>query len=73
VYPPRRCANDANIAAHERRFQHVGGIHRRAHGGALPDQVVQLVHEQDEVAIGLQRLHQAAEALLVLPAERGSR
>src|SRR2546426_5316395 len=37
---------------------------------ALPDEVVQLVHEQDHVRVGRQLAHQAPDPLLVLPAER---
>src|SRR2546426_11022240 len=40
---------------------------------ALPDEVVQLVHEQDHVRVGRQLAHQAPDPLLVLPAERRDR
>src|SRR6185503_8858973 len=59
--------------AHQRGLQHVRRIHRRAHRRALADEVVQLVHEQNEIAIRLQRLHQPAQPFLVLAAERGAR
>src|SRR6267378_2481613 len=67
-----RRANDTDVAAHERGFEHVGGVHRRSHRRALADQVVQLVHEENEIAIGLERLHQTPDALFVLAPEGGT-
>ncbi len=45
-------ADHAHVATHERRLQHVRRVHRDAHRGPLPDQVVQLVHEEDQIGIG---------------------
>ena len=43
----RRRADDAQLAARQRRLQHVGGVHR-ALGRARADEGVQLVDEDDE-------------------------
>jgi len=73
VLASRGRADDADVAAHQRGFQHVGRVHRGAERGALADQVVQLVHEQDQVGVGRQLAHQFADPLFVLPAERRPR
>ena len=44
-----RRAHDAKVAAHERRLEHVRGVHRRADRRPLADQVVQLIDEQNGV------------------------
>ena len=50
------CADDLDFAAGQRRFQHIGGVHR-PFGVACADQVVHLVDEQDDIArpCGLRR------------------
>ena len=68
VLVARRRADDAKVAANERGLEHVRRVHRGADRGALPDQIVQLVDEQDHVA-GRGRLgDDDANSLLVLAA-----
>ena len=70
VLVARRRADDAEVAAHERGLEHVGRVHRRADRRALPDQIVQLVDEQDHVARRGRFGDDAANSLLVLAAIR---
>ena len=65
-------SNDAKIAADERGLEHVRRVHRRAEGRALPDEIVQLVDEQDDVARGPRLIHEPSYALLVLAAIRSA-
>ncbi len=70
VFFAGRGADHANVAAHQRGLQHVGGVHRGAQRGSLAHKVVQLVDEQDQVGIGGKGLDQAPQALFVLAAKR---
>ena len=54
VLVERGGADAVQLAARQRRLQHVGGVHR-ALGLAGADQGVQLVDEQDDVALGRRR------------------
>ena len=68
VLVERGGADAVQLAARERGLQHVGGVHR-ALGLAGADQGVQLVDEQDDVALGRGHLLQhGLEALLELAA-----
>ena len=79
---PSRCAcgtrrawsrRRAQLAARERRLEQVGGVDR-ALGGARADDRVQLVDEQDDLALGLLDLLQhRLEAVLELAAVLGAR
>ena len=68
----RRGADHPDVSAHERGLQHVGGVHRSPERRPLADQVVQLVHEEDEVGISRQLAQQPPDALLVLTPEGGA-
>ncbi len=69
VLVERRGADAAQIAARQRRLQHVGGVDRPL-GSARADQRVQLVDEQDDAAGGrLDLLEDGLEPLLELAAE----
>ena len=64
VLVERRRADAAQLAARERRLQHVGGV-GGAFGGAGADDRVQLVDEEDDLALGLLDLAQhGLEAVL---------
>ena len=67
-----RRPDHAKIAAHQRRLEHVAGVHGRAHRRPLADQVVQLVDEQDDVASGRHTVDQTRDPRFVLPTVRGS-
>ena len=54
VLVERGGADAAQLAAGERRLEHVGGVHR-ALGRARADHGVQLVDEEDDLALGLRR------------------
>ncbi len=72
VLVERGGADAVQLAAGQRRLQHVGCVHR-ALGRARADQSMQLVDEQDHVAFGrLDLLQDALEALLELAAELGA-
>ena len=73
VLAARGRADDPDVTPHQGGLQHVGRIHGGAERGALSDEVVQLVDEQDQVRVGGQLADQLADALLVLTAERGAR
>ena len=61
------------LAAREHRLEQVGGVHR-ALGRAGADDRVQLVDEQDDLALGvLDLLEHGLEALLELAAVLGAR
>src|SRR4029079_3903684 len=45
----RRRSDNPEVAADQRRLEHVRGIHGGAEGGALADEIVQLVDEEDDV------------------------
>jgi len=72
VLAPRGRADDPDVATHQGGLQHVGRVHGGAEGGALSDEVVQLVDEQDEVRVGGQLADELPDALLVLTAERSA-
>ena len=67
VLVERGGADAMQLAARERRLEHVGGVHR-AFGLAGADQRVQLVDEQDHVAGGRHLLQHGLEPLLELAA-----
>ena len=52
VLVERRRADDVHLASGERRLEHVAGVHR-ALGRAGPDERVQLVDEEDDLALVL--------------------
>ena len=58
VLVERRRADAAKLAARERRLQQVRGVHR-AFGGARADNRVQLVDEEDDLALATPRLPSA--------------
>jgi hypothetical protein len=64
-------ADDLDLTARERRLEDGGGVYR-ALGGARPDEVVDLVYEQDDVAVVGDLLHYLLEALLELAAVLGA-
>ena len=73
VLVERRRADGAQLAAGEHRLEQVGGVHR-ALGGAGADDRVKLVHEQDDLALGLGDLLQhGLQAILELAAVLGAR
>ena len=73
VLVERRGADAAQLAARERGLEHVRGVHR-ALGGAGADDGVQLVDEQDHLALGLLDLLQhGLQAVLELAAVLGAR
>ena len=73
VLVERRGADAVQLAARERGLEHVGGVHR-AFRLAGADQVVQLVDEQDDVALAVRHLlQQSLQALLELAAILGAR
>src|SRR4051812_775423 len=67
VLVERRRADRLELAAGERRLEDRGGVDR-ALGGTGPDEVVELVDEQDDVAALGDLLHHLLEALLELAA-----
>ncbi len=72
VLVERRRADRVQLAAGEHRLQQVGGVHR-AFGRAGADDRVQLVDEQDDLALGvLDLLQDGLEALLELAPELGA-
>ena len=72
VLVQRRGADRVQLPAGEHRLQQVGGVHR-ALGGARADHGVQLVDEQDDLALGvLDLLEHRLEALLELAAVLGA-
>ena len=71
VLVERRRADRVELAAGEHRLEQVRGVHR-AFGRAGADDRVQLVDEQDDLALGvLDLLEDGLEALLELAAELG--
>ena len=64
--------DDADLAARERRLEQVGRVERLAHGRPGPDEVVQLVDEEDHIAVAARLVDDALEPLLELAAERGA-
>ena len=72
VFVERGGADAVQLAARQRRLQHVGGVHR-AFGLAGADQRVQLVDEEDDLARGRGDLGQhGLQPLLELAAELGA-
>ena len=72
VLVERRRADAAQLAAGEHRLQQVGGVHG-ALGGAGADDRVQLVDEEDDLALGLlDLLEHGLETLLELAAVLGA-
>jgi hypothetical protein len=72
VLVERRRADAAQLAARQRRLEHVGGV-LRALGGAGADHRVQLVDEQDDRALGRgDVLEHRLQALLELAAVLGA-
>ena len=66
-------ADGVQLAAREHRLEQVGGVHR-ALGGAGADDRVELVDEQDDLAVAvLDLLQDGLEALLELATELGAR
>ena len=57
VFVECRCADRAQLAPRQRRFEHVGRVHR-AFGGACSHQRVQFVDEQNDLPFGLGNLFQ---------------
>jgi len=72
VLAPRSGADDPDVATHQGGLQHVGRVHGGAERGALTDEVVQLIDEQDQVRVGGQLTDELADALFVLTTERGA-
>ena len=73
IFVQRRGADALQLAACERRLEHVGGIHG-AGGIACADHRVQFVDEQDDLAFAaLDLLDTGLEALFELAAETGAR
>ena len=71
VLVERRRADGVQLAAGEHRLEHVRGVHR-ALGRARADDGVELVDEQDDLALRvLDLLEDGLEALLELAAELG--
>ena len=71
VLVERRRADGVQLAPGEHRLEQVGGVHR-ALGRAGPDDRVELVDEQDDLALGvLDLLEDGLEPLLELAAELG--
>ncbi len=68
VFLKRRRADDLNLPAGKRGFQDVGGVHR-AFGVAGAHQVVDLVDEQNDVALGLHLVQKPLDAAFKLAAE----
>src|SRR5208282_140742 len=72
VFIERRGPDAMQLAARERRLEHVAGVHR-ALGLAGPDHRVQLVDEQDDLAFLFRQIVEyALQALLELAAELGT-
>ena len=71
VLVQRRGAHALQLAARERRLQHVGGVDG-ALGRAGAHQGVQLVDEQDDVPVGGDLVHDRLEPLLELAAVLGA-
>ena len=72
VLVERRGADGAQLAAREHRLQKIGCVDR-ALGGAGADDRVELVHEEDDLALGgLDLLEDGLEALLELAAVLGA-
>ena len=72
VLVERGGADAAQLAAGQRRLEQVGGVHR-ALGGAGADQGVQLVDEEDDLAVGVgDLLEHRLEAVLELAAVLGA-
>ena len=73
VLVERRRADAAQLAARERGLEHVGGVHR-ALGRARADERVQLVDEQDDLALRLlDLLEHGLQPVLELAAVLGAR
>jgi hypothetical protein len=73
VLVERRGADRAQLAAGEHRLEQVGGVDRTL-GGARADDRVQLVHEQDDGALGLlDLLEDGLQPLLEVAAVLGAR
>ena len=68
VFGKRRCADDLNFAARQRRLQNIGGVHG-AFGIARADKVVNLIDDKNDVAAGLDLGDEAFHAALKLAAE----
>ena len=72
VLVERRGADGVQLAARQHRLEQVGGVHR-AFGRARADDGVELVDEQDDLALGvLDLLEHGLEALLELAAVLGA-
>ena len=67
VFVERRRADALQLAARERRLEHVRGV-ERARGAARADDRVQLVDEEDDVLGLLELVHHGLHALLELAA-----
>ena len=68
VFGKRRCADDLNFAARQRRLQNIGGVHG-AFGIARADKVVNLIDDKNDVAAGLDLGDEALHAALELATE----
>ncbi len=68
-----RRADDAHLAARERRLEHVGGVRRRAERRARADDGVRLVDEEDQVVALLDLVDDALDALLEHAAQHRAR
>ena len=72
VLGERGGTNALELARRQRRLEQVGGIQRAARGRAGPDEGVDLVDEQDRLAVGPQLLEHRLQALLEVAAVLGA-
>src|SRR5262245_19117689 len=66
-------ADHSDFAVRERRFEHVGRIHRRAYRRSGPDQVMQLIYEEDDKPAPAGLIDDCFEPFLVLPTKARAR
>src|SRR5215218_2422530 len=71
VFVYRRRADYLDLTARQRRLENGGGIYGTL-GGPCSDQIVDLIDEQDDVAVVCYLLHYLLEALLELTAVLGA-
>ena len=73
VFVVRRRADALQLAGRQRRLEQVRRVERAARGGTRADQRVDLVDEQDRVAVLLELLEHGLEPLLEVAAVLGAR
>src|ERR1700753_552495 len=64
----RRRTEPAEVATNQRGLEHVRRVHCRADRGPLPNEVVQLIDEEDDVGSSGRLGDQSANALFILTA-----